>query len=66
MRYFHHDCWEEFQPAIGIVVKALSPLVFQAQQKVSQGKTDEALEKLDKALQLDEYSANAWMLKGSS
>jgi hypothetical protein len=40
-------------------------LVFQAQQKVSQGKTDEALEKLDKALQLDEYSANAWMLKGS-
>jgi tetratricopeptide (TPR) repeat protein len=40
-------------------------LVFQAQQKVAQGKSADALEKIDKALQLDEYSTNAWVMKGS-
>lgn len=39
--------------------------VFQAQQKIAQGKNDEALEKINKALALDEFSTNAWMVKGS-
>ncbi len=39
--------------------------VFQAQQKIAQGRQDEALESVNHALKLDEFSTNAWMLKGS-
>lgn len=40
-------------------------LVFQAQQKIAQGRHDEALDKVNRAIQLDEFSTNAWMIKGS-
>jgi len=40
-------------------------LVFDAQRAITSGKYDEALAQLDKALQSDEYSTNAWLLKGS-
>ncbi len=40
-------------------------LVFQAQQNILKGRHDEALATLDRAIQLDEFSTNAWTLKGS-
>lgn len=43
----------------------VTSLVFQAQQKISQGKHDLALSSINKAIALDEFSANAWMVKGS-
>lgn len=39
--------------------------IFQGQQQIMKGQYDKALEQIDKALQLDEYSNNAWLLKGS-
>jgi tetratricopeptide (TPR) repeat protein len=39
--------------------------VFQAQKAIMRGRYDEALAQIDKALQLDDYSINAWLLKGS-
>lgn len=43
----------------------VTSFVFQAQQKISQGKHDLALASINKAIALDEFSANAWMVKGS-
>lgn len=43
----------------------VTTLVFEAQQNVMKGKNDAALAKIDKAILLDEYSTNAWTLKGS-
>lgn len=40
-------------------------LVFEAQRAITGGKYDEALKHLDKSLQIDEYSTNSWLLKGS-
>lgn len=40
-------------------------LVFEAQRAITNGKYDEALKVLDKSLQIDEYSTNSWLLKGS-
>lgn len=40
-------------------------LVFQAQQNIMKGNNEEALMKIDKAIELDEFSPNAWMVKGS-
>lgn len=40
-------------------------LVFSGQQAIVKGKYEEALKEIDKALQIDEYSNNAWLLKGS-
>lgn len=45
--------------------ESVTGLVFQAQSNIAKGKLPEALEKIDKAIQLDEYAMNAWMLKGS-
>lgn len=39
--------------------------VFDAQKSIRVGKLDEALQQIDSALQLDDYSTNAWLLKGS-
>lgn len=39
--------------------------VFQGQQLIVKGQYDKALFEIDKALQLDEFSNNAWLLKGS-
>lgn len=39
--------------------------VFDAQKSIRIGKLDEALRQIDSALQLDDYSTNAWLLKGS-
>lgn len=39
--------------------------VFQGQQAIMKGQYAEALKEVDKALQIDEYSNNAWLLKGS-
>nr|BFD60554.1 hypothetical protein CKG001_26610 [Bdellovibrio sp. CKG001]BFD68159.1 hypothetical protein HAGR004_31810 [Bdellovibrio sp. HAGR004] len=39
--------------------------VFQGQQLIVKGQYEKALAEIDKALQLDEYSNNAWLLKGS-
>lgn len=41
-------------------------LVFEAQRAITGGKYDEALRHIDKSLQIDEYSTNAWLLKGSA
>lgn len=43
----------------------VTSLIFQAQQGISGGKPQEALAKIDRALQLDEFSSQAWMIKGS-
>lgn len=40
-------------------------LVFEAQQSVARKKYTVALSSLDRAIQLDEYATNAWLLKGS-
>lgn len=40
-------------------------LVFDAQRSITSGRYDEALGHLDKALQMDEFSTNSWLLKGS-
>ncbi|MBL7543675.1 MAG: hypothetical protein JNL11_07650 [Bdellovibrionaceae bacterium] len=40
-------------------------LVFEAQRAITAGKYDEALKHIDKSIQLDEYSTNSWLLKGS-
>ncbi|ASD65029.1 tetratricopeptide repeat protein [Bdellovibrio bacteriovorus] len=40
-------------------------LVFQGQQAIMKGDYQKALDQIDKALQLDEYSNNGWLLKGS-
>lgn len=40
-------------------------LVFEAQQAIMKKRYPEALVSLDKAIQLDEYATNAWLLKGS-
>ncbi|NUM57541.1 MAG: hypothetical protein HUU56_02865 [Bdellovibrionaceae bacterium] len=40
--------------------------VFDAQKSIRLGRFDEALKSIDSALQLDEYSTNAWLLKGSA
>lgn len=40
-------------------------LLFKSQQAVSKRNYDLATEYLDKAIRMDEYSSNAWMLKGS-
>ncbi len=40
-------------------------LIFQAQSAIQVGKLDKANEHIDQALQMDEYSTNAWLLKGS-
>ena len=39
--------------------------VFDAQKSIRLGQYDEALKQIDSALQLDDYSTNAWLLKGS-
>lgn len=39
--------------------------VFEAQKSIMGGKYDEALNQVDKAIQIDDYSTNAWLLKGS-
>ncbi|XGC81090.1 tetratricopeptide repeat protein [Bdellovibrio bacteriovorus] len=39
--------------------------IFQGQQLIMKGQYDKAIEQIDKALMLDEYSNNAWLLKGS-
>ncbi len=39
--------------------------LFETQQAIMKGQYDKASALLDKAIQTDEYSANAWMLKGS-
>lgn len=41
-------------------------LIFQGQQMIMKGQYDKAVVEIDKALQLDEYSNNAWLLKGSA
>lgn len=40
--------------------------VFQGQQAIMKGNFKGALEAIDKALRLDEYSTNAWLIKGST
>jgi tetratricopeptide (TPR) repeat protein len=40
--------------------------VFEAQQSIMKNSYPEALKKLDEALKLDEYSNQAWLLKGSA
>lgn len=40
--------------------------VFEAQQSIMKNSYQEALKKLDEALKLDEYSNQAWLLKGSA
>lgn len=40
--------------------------VFQGQQAIMKGNLREALIAIDKAIRLDEYSTNAWLLKGST
>jgi len=45
--------------------ETVTGLVFQAQQSIMKGKNDEALLKIDKAIEQDEFSPNAWMVKGS-
>jgi tetratricopeptide (TPR) repeat protein len=40
--------------------------VFQGQQLIVKGQYERALGEIDKALQLDEFSNNAWLLKGSA
>lgn len=40
--------------------------IFQGQQAIMKGNFTSALESIDKALKLDEYSNNAWLLKGSA
>ncbi len=40
-------------------------LMFSAQQSIVRGAYKEALDQLDQALKMDEYVANAWLLKGS-
>lgn len=40
--------------------------VFQGQQAIMKGNYKGALEAIDKALRLDEYSTNAWLIKGST
>jgi tetratricopeptide (TPR) repeat protein len=40
--------------------------VFQAQKSIMKGSYEEALNQIDKALQLDDYSIHAWLLKGSA
>lgn len=40
--------------------------VFQGQQAIMKGNYKGALEAIDKALRLDEFSTNAWLIKGST
>jgi len=40
-------------------------LVFQAQKSIMRQKYQEALTAVDKAISMDEYATNAWLLKGS-
>lgn len=40
-------------------------LMFEAQQSILRGNYQKANELIDKAIQADEYSSNAWLLKGS-
>lgn len=39
--------------------------VFDAQKAIRAGKLDEAQREIDSAIQIDDYSTNAWLLKGS-
>lgn len=41
-------------------------LMFKSQQQIARGQYDKALEFLDKAIRLNEYSSSAWLLKGSA
>lgn len=45
--------------------ETVTGLVFQAQQNIMRGKSDEAMAKIDKAIEMDEFSPNSWMIKGS-
>jgi tetratricopeptide (TPR) repeat protein len=40
--------------------------VFQARKAIMKGSYEDALAQIDKALQLDDYSVHAWLLKGSA
>lgn len=41
-------------------------LMFKSQQQIARGQYDKALELLDKAIRMNEYSSSAWLLKGSA